>query len=344
MNERSLRMVQLHSSMQPRLSTWRHGACIRHHWHVGQCVNRRGVFGSQYICRSEIESRVSVRSKRTVSGWRRDIMFGGQRQSGSSPTIRETPYTATTTCAAKTIESSPGLSIMRWTGSDEQVQALNELREMMGGTEYASECTEEQLQWFLMDRKLDTEAAKEKLVGMLQWRRDFGADSITTTDVAQEAATGKAYLHVHNDVMDRPVIVVRASKHVKDAAPLVYSQQLCVYTLERALEKLPEGQDTVLGIFDLRGFQSQNADMGFVKFMVDIFFTYYPKRLGQVLFVDAPWIFKPGWEMMKPWLKKYAALVRFVSAEEVRREYFTNETVPEDFVPPSFLSRKDAQQ
>jgi hypothetical protein len=28
--------------------------------------------------------------------------------------------------------------------------------------------------------------------------------------------------------------------------------------------------------------------------MVDIFFTYYPKRLGQVLFVDAPWIFKPG--------------------------------------------------
>jgi len=116
-----------------------------------------------------------------------------------------------------------------------------------------------------------------------------------------------------------------------------------VYTLERALEKLPDGQDTVLGIFDLRGFQSQNADMGFVKFMVDIFFTYYPKRLGQVLFVDAPWIFKPGWEMMKPWLKKYAALVRFVSAEEVRREYFTNETVPDDFVPPSFLSKsKDA--
>ena len=33
---------------------------------------------------------------------------------------------------------------------------------------------------------------------------------------------------------------------------------------------------------------------GFVRFMVDIFFTYYPKRLGQVLFVDAPWIFKPG--------------------------------------------------
>lgn len=294
----------------------------RHGHSSRQCVSQRSVLSAH--------SRTIDTSTRVVEsfGWKVERIVG-QRRGGSS----------TRTLAAKTTETSPSLSIMQWTGSDEQIQALNELRDTMQGTEYASECTEEQLKWFLLDRKLDKDAAKEKLVAMLQWRRDFGADSITTTDVAKEAATGKAYLHTHNDVMNRPVIVVRAAKHVKDAAPLVHSQQLCVYTLERALEKLPEEQDTVLGIFDLRGFQSQNADMGFVKFMVDIFFTYYPKRLGQVLFVDAPWIFKPGWEMMKPWLKKYAALVRFVSAEEVRREYFTNETVPEDFVPPSFLSK-----
>lgn len=40
---------------------------------------------------------------------------------------------------------------------------------------------------------------------------------------------------------------------------------------------------------------------------------------------------------MKPWLKKYAALVRFVSADEVRKEYFTPETVPEDFMKEKFL-------
>ena len=36
------------------------------------------------------------------------------------------------------------------------------------------------------------------------------------------------------------------------------------------------------------------------------------------------------------WLKKYAALVRFVSADEVRREYFTPQTVPEDFGAEAF--------
>lgn len=143
------------------------------------------------------------------------------------------------------------------------------------------------------------------------------------------------------------------------------------------------------------------------------------QRLSQVLFVDAPWVFKPGWEIVRPvrpslrrpgwvagpagaaagrahpaaapgqacpraehpaslrcrvlypadaplrstssrspcrtpltphptpwsssccqWLKKYAALVRFVSADEVRREYFTADTVPEDFQDQSFPPKK----
>ncbi len=65
---------------------------------------------------------------------------------------------------------------------------------------------------------------------------------------------------------------------------------------------------------------------------VDIFFLYYPKRLGQVLFVDAPWGFQPGWELVKPWLKKYAALVQFVKVKELRESFFMPETVPEEFL------------
>ena len=154
--------------------------------------------------------------------------------------------------------------------------------------------------------------------------------------MAKEAATGKAFLHTHNDRENRPVLIVRGSKHVSGAAPLIESQRLCVFLLDRAMERLPEGQETMLGIFDLRGFTSKNADLGFVRFMVDVFFTYYPKRLSQVLFVEAPWVFKSSWQVFKPWLKKYQALVRFVSADEVRKEYFTPETMPEDFASKGF--------
>ena len=144
------------------------------------------------------------------------------------------------------------------------------------------------------------------------------------TDVAQEAATGKAYLHTDTDVMGRPVIVVRVVKHVTGAhrgrgaacptlaqysysaeqeavdgiiflqhaltrtvrilsvaghntahccagaSPLADSQRLCVFTLEQAIARLPASgdPDTVLGVFDLKGFSHRNADLGFVRFLV----------------------------------------------------------------------------
>ena len=73
------------------------------------------------------------------------------------------------------------------------------------------------------------------------------------------------------------------------------------------------------------------ASKSVADLQVDVFFLYYPKRLGQVLMVDAPWGFNAGWSVVKPWLKKYAALVSFVSREELRRQYFMPETCPEEF-------------
>ncbi|GAB4815000.1 hypothetical protein N2152v2_002046 [Parachlorella kessleri] len=196
--------------------------------------------------------------------------------------------------------------------------ALEQLRRRLASVPYEMP-KDATLQWYLLDRGFDVEEAYHKLVTMLRWRREFGADNITLTDVAREAATGKALLHSHYDRQGRPVILVRVAKHVIGQSPLVESQRLCVHIIDRALEQLEaEGwqQQTVLGIFDLRGFSSRNGDLAFVRFMVDCFFIYYPKRLSQVLLVDAPWVFRPGWEVVRPWLGKYSALVRFVTADE----------------------------
>lgn len=50
-----------------------------------------------------------------------------------------------------------------------------------------------------------------------------------------------------------------------------------------------------------------------------------------MLLVDAPWIFKAPWEVIKPLLRKYQALVRFVSRGELQQEYFTDDALPQLF-------------
>jgi len=121
---------------------------------------------------------------------------------------------------------------------------------------------------------------------------------------ADEADSGKACLHAHPDVNGRPVIIVRVSQHVTGAAPggpgqaplqggaargrgargrgaraergarragefpLDSSKRYCAYLLEQAIAQLPPDGETILGIFDLRGFKTRNADFGFVRFLV----------------------------------------------------------------------------
>jgi CRAL/TRIO domain len=111
------------------------------------------------------------------------------------------------------------------------------------------------------------------------------------------------------------------------------SQALCAYFIEQSIAARPEGVDNVMGIFDLSGFGAANADFGFVKFLIQCFFFYYPKRAGEVLMVDVPWAFMPPYNMMKPLLGKYAQLIKFVSQGEAV-EYFRPGEAPPDLIAP----------
>ncbi|XP_009763837.1 uncharacterized protein [Nicotiana sylvestris] len=190
---------------------------------------------------------------------------------------------------------------------------------------------EEMILWFLEDRKFSVEDAVSKLHKAIRWRHEFGVSDLSEESVKSVAETGKAYVHDCFDVYGRPVLIVEASKHFPQKQDPDEDEKLCVFLIEKALSGLPPGKQDILGIFDLRGFGTENADLKFLTFMFDVFYYYYPRRLGQVLFVDAPFVFKPLWQLVKPVLKSYASLVRFCSAKDVREEYFTEETVPASF-------------
>lgn len=44
-------------------------------------------------------------------------------------------------------------------------------------------------------------------------------------------------------------------------------------------------------------------------FQIDVFYNYYPKRLGQLLLMEAPFVFQPMWNLVKPLMRSYASLV-----------------------------------
>ncbi|TYI65986.1 hypothetical protein E1A91_D09G193600v1 [Gossypium mustelinum] len=173
---------------------------------------------------------------------------------------------------------------------------------------------EDMILWYLKDRRFSVEEAIAKLTKAIKWRQEFGVADLSEDTVKSIAKTGKAYVHDFLDVNDRPVLIVVASKHLPDA-----------------LSKLPAGQEQILGIVDLRGFGTKNADLSYLTFLFDVFYYYYPKRLGEVLFVEAPFVFQPIWQLTKPLLKSYASMVKFCSTETVRKEYFTEETLPISF-------------
>ncbi|KAL5747159.1 hypothetical protein ACOSQ2_024456 [Xanthoceras sorbifolium] len=190
---------------------------------------------------------------------------------------------------------------------------------------------EEMILWFLKDRKFSVDEAVGKLTKAIKWRQEFSVSELNEESVKGVAETGKAYLHDFLDIKGRPVLVVVASKHIPSKHDHVENEKLCTFLVEKALSKLPPGKEEILGLFDLRGFGTENADLTFLTFLFDVFYYYYPKRLGEVLFVEAPFVFKPFWQLVKPLVKHYASLVKFCSVETVRKEYFTESTLPVNF-------------
>ncbi|KAM7479881.1 hypothetical protein LguiA_028094 [Lonicera macranthoides] len=190
---------------------------------------------------------------------------------------------------------------------------------------------EDMILWFLKDRKFSVEEAVYKLTRAIKWRQEFGVSDLSETSVRTAAETGKSYVHDFLDVYSRPVLIVDASKHFPGMLDPSEDEKLCAFLIEKAVSKLPDGKEQILGIMDLRGFGTRNADLKFVTFLFDVLYYYYPRRLGEVLFVDAPFVFEPLWQLIKPLLKSYASLARFCSVETVRKEYFTEATIPDKF-------------
>lgn len=212
----------------------------------------------------------------------------------------------------------PELRAEPWLGTPSQNDALRRLRERMRGCAWGKP-SEEDYVWYLRDRSFDVDEAADKLERTMRFRREFRPQELTKDDVRVAYATGVADLLQTRDRFGRPVLVIRAANHTPGR--LRASEQLGVYLVERALETARgSGVEEFVSVFDMRGVTPANIDLALLRFIIDLFFVYYPRRIGVVYFVNVPFFFNAVWSAIAPSLSKYASLVRFEDSGSVLRE------------------------
>lgn len=163
----------MHTASLFRQITRRDSDIFQREYHVAQSARSLKTSARTFCITGSLTSDNKISNVRGVCSQtqQRLVDWCGDTISRS---VRVQQRRCAASASASTKEPPAGLQIMEWTGDEDQMAALENLRKEMSATPYGNAVTDEQLRWFLLDRKLQVEAAKDKLCTMLQWREEFG--------------------------------------------------------------------------------------------------------------------------------------------------------------------------
>lgn len=158
---------------------------------------------------------------------------------------------------------------------------------------------------YLRATKWNEVEAIERIELTLAWRREFGIDQFFDNEnqvnselCSPENETGKeVILGYDND--SRPCLYLKPGRqNTKTSQRQV---QHLVYMLERVIDYMPSGQDSLALLIDFKahpiGTQGGKIPpIGIGRQVLHILQTHYPERLGKALLTNIPWL---GWTFLK---------------------------------------------
>lgn len=162
---------------------------------------------------------------------------------------------------------------------------------------------------YLRATKWNTKDCIERISLSLAWRREFGiskfgeenGDSLTSDLVSPEGVTGKeVVLGFDND--SRPILYLKPGRQNTQTSHR--QVQHLVYMLERVIDFMPAGQDSLALLIDFKDYpdvpkvqgNSKIPPLGTGKEVLHILQTHYPERLGKALLTNIPWL---AWTFLK---------------------------------------------
>ncbi|SCU90084.1 LADA_0F01706g1_1 [Lachancea dasiensis] len=162
---------------------------------------------------------------------------------------------------------------------------------------------------YLRATKWDVQDCISRIELSIAWRRQFGidkmgeehGDSLKANMVEEEEETGKqVVLGFENDA--RPILYLKPGRqNTKTSHRQV---QHLVFMLERVIDFMPPGQDSLALLIDFKEHAdvpkvsggSKIPPIGVGKEVLHILQTHYPERLGKALLTNIPWL---AWTFLK---------------------------------------------
>ncbi|KAJ1036554.1 hypothetical protein NDA13_000086 [Ustilago tritici] len=182
-------------------------------------------------------------------------------------------------------------------------------------------------QRYLRAAKGDLQNAKKRLQSTLEWRRSFKPDLIPPSSVAHEAETGKQVVSGF-DNEGRPLIYLRPAR--ENTCPSNDQVRYLVYTLERAIDMMPQGVENYAIVIDYKSATSQsNPSLSTARTVANILQNHYVERLGKAFIVNVPWFINAFFSAVTPFLdpvtkekiKFNANLTEYVPKEQLDAEF-----------------------
>ncbi|DBA67929.1 TPA: hypothetical protein ACH3X2_014131 [Trebouxia sp. C0005] len=177
------------------------------------------------------------------------------------------------------------------------------------------------------------DVAEEQIHVHAHWRQEFmPAGHIPENQVMNELASNKVYLQ-GCDAQGRTVFIVLAKQQEK-GRPEETKRFIC-YTLDNAIAAADPVRNELcqfLCLFDLSGLRMKNLDVGALQAVFEVLQQHYPERLGELWFLNAPFIFWSLWRVVSPFIQANTkAKIKFLSGKD--RERMLQEFIPPDVLP-----------
>lgn len=174
---------------------------------------------------------------------------------------------------------------------------------------------------YMRAAKFKLDDAKRRIAGTLEWRREFKPELIPPEDVRVESETGKIILNGF-DINGRPIITMHPGRENTKTS----DRQLrhLIYVLERAIDLMPSGQDSLVIIVDYRSTTLRtNPSISVAAKVLTILQHHYVERLGRAIVVHLPFILQFFYKGISPFLDP-------ITRDKMRFNPDLKELIPDD--------------